>query len=98
MASAGRGGKFSGLVSGDLAGGVVGGSKYLMGAFLGRLQDQLIVERDLWFRLSGSKILALLIEMAFDGGGRFWEMLAHEVGCEAWPSGKVTVIDCLDPS
>jgi hypothetical protein len=48
--------------------------------------------------LIGSKILALLIEMAFDGGGRFWEMLAHEVGCEAWPSGKVTVIDCLDPS
>ncbi len=68
LASTGRGGKFAGLVSGDLAGGVVDGSKYLMGAFVWRLRDRLIVERVLWLRFGRSKILALLVEMGFDRG------------------------------
>jgi hypothetical protein len=63
-----RGGKFSGLISGDLACGVVDGSKNLMGAFVGRLRDWLIVKRGLWFRFGRSKILSLLIRMAFDRG------------------------------
>jgi hypothetical protein len=68
VASARRSGKFSGMISGDLACGVVDGSKNLMGAFVGRLRDWLIVKRGLWFRFGRSQILALLIKMAFDRG------------------------------
>ena len=69
VASTRRGGKFSGLISGDLACGVVDGSKKLMSAFVGRLRDRLVAERVLWLRFGRSKILALLVEMAFDRGG-----------------------------
>jgi hypothetical protein len=68
VASTGRGGKFSGLISGNLACGVADGSKNLMGAFVGRLRDWLIVKRGLWFMFGRSKILSLLIKMAFDSG------------------------------
>jgi hypothetical protein len=68
VASTRRGRKSSCLISGDLACGTVDGSKNLMGAFVGRLRDWLIVKRGLWFRFGLSQILSLLIKMAFDRG------------------------------
>jgi hypothetical protein len=56
------------LISGDFACGAVDGSKNLMGAFVGRLRDWLLVKRGLWFRFGQSQILALLIKMAVDRG------------------------------
>jgi hypothetical protein len=75
----------------DLACDVVDGSKDLMGAFVGRLRDWLIVKRGLWFRFGPWKILLLLSKMAFG------EMFANEVSGEAWPSSKVTVLNRFDP-
>ena len=47
--------------------------------------------------MSGSYILALLVEMAFDSGARFGEVFADQVGGESWPGGKVSAVDSLCP-
>ena len=48
-----------------------------------------------WF--GQSDIPAVLFEVSFCGGDRLREMLADEGGCEAWPGGEETVVDCLCP-
>jgi hypothetical protein len=46
----------------------------------------------------GAKILASLIQMAFDCGDLFRKMLADQFLNETWPSGKVTSFDSFYPS
>jgi hypothetical protein len=45
------------------------------------------------FCFGGPGVLALLLQVAFDGGLRLGEMLLDEVGCESWPGGEIAGVD-----
>jgi hypothetical protein len=48
--------------------------------------------------LGGTSILLLVVEMSFDGGNGFGEFIFDELGGEARPHGKISVLDGLYPS
>ena len=51
-----------------------------------------------WCLLSGACIFVLLAHVSLDAGIRFWEVFRDEFGRQAWPCGKVTCVDGLEPS